>query len=195
MLDERFMVMMSDPQGFPSSPCWFLGTDGAALLHTGTRLNSPHAFGNRRPLIGGADGQRCPSPPSVCSQIDACATATLRGPTDGKHGRPGVRWCVFWQTWEERAREGDRHATVGTAGSGIDSFERLACDGRFLCETLLTHGAHQHTPLLKCTLTLPVYPPLRHPTSWLPTCFHAPLRRVRFRLKLHSCRGRRREAE
>lgn len=56
------------------------------MVQTGTRLNWVHAFGNRRPLICGADGQRCPSLPSVCFQKDACAAANR---TDGKHSRRG----------------------------------------------------------------------------------------------------------
>lgn len=45
----------------------------------GTLLNLVQEFGNRRPLICGAGGQRCPSLLClfVCSQIDACVSAAL----------------------------------------------------------------------------------------------------------------------
>lgn len=45
----------------------------------GTLLNLVQEFGNRRPLICSASGQRCPSLLClfVCSQIDACVSAAL----------------------------------------------------------------------------------------------------------------------
>lgn len=151
--------MMSDLQGFSFSPRWFLGMIRAAPLQTGTRLNLVHAFGNRRPLIRGADGQRCPSLPSVCSQIDACAAAMLRSWTDGKHWGEAVvglrLWTASWRSVmcilqcvrgmcipEASLCKGDLHGTVGRGGWFQDRpLWAAPGDLRFL----LTHRAHKHT--------------------------------------------------
>lgn len=49
------------------------------LLQIGTLLNLVQEFGNRRPLICDASGQRCPSLLClfVCCQTDACIAAAL----------------------------------------------------------------------------------------------------------------------
>lgn len=49
------------------------------LLQIGTLLNLVQEFGNRRPLICGASGQKCPSLLClfVCSQIDASVAGAL----------------------------------------------------------------------------------------------------------------------
>lgn len=51
----------------------------SVLLEIGTLLNLVQEFGNRRPLICSAGGQRCPSLLClfVCFQIDACVFAAL----------------------------------------------------------------------------------------------------------------------
>lgn len=145
--DVWFMVMMSDLQGFPFSPCRFLGMVRAAPLQTSTCLNSVHAFGNRRPLIRGADGQRCPSLPSVCSQIDACATAMPCSRTDGKHSRCGLASVndllaftnAYFTMCERNVHslcKGDLHGTAGRDGWFRDRLLWGApCDLLFFCET------------------------------------------------------------
>lgn len=94
-------------------------------MQIGTRLNSVHAFGNRRPLIRGADGQRCPSLPSVCAQIDACAVAMPRSQTDGKHSRrgsasvndlPAFAGVYLCERNAHSLCKGDLHGTVGQDG-------------------------------------------------------------------------------
>lgn len=113
--------------GYDVRPLGFLGMVRAAPLQTGTRLNSVHAFGNRRPLICGADGQRCPSLPSVCSQIDACAAAMPHSRTDGKHSRCGFASAndllaftnVYFTMCERNVHslcKIDLHGTVGRDG-------------------------------------------------------------------------------
>lgn len=179
-------------RAFPFPLCPFLRMIRAALLQTGTGLNSVHAFGNRRPLICGADGQRCPSLPSVCSQIDAWAAATA----DGKHRREAVvRLRLGAASWrplmcilqcergmyipEASLCKGDLHGTVGRGGWFQDRpLWAAPGDLRFLCEMHWpsypqSSPTHPHTS--QSALTLPVFPllgvwPADCPRAFVPLC-------------------------